>query len=160
MRGFRGVYSSDRVQIARDGLSAYPAMSVALLLTCEKNKVIDEKQVKEVHGSMADTIHCIKKTLRLMPVEAKMLAEKADASGMCEADYLRLLISQKPNDYPEIRKLLKNLINEINHIGTNVNQIVHNHNMEFYSKEDKERLFAYLRKLNMVVKEVVAQIGD
>lgn len=109
---------------------------------------------------MADTIHCIKKTLRLMPVEAKMLAEKAEAVGMCEADYLRLLISQKPNDYPEIRILLKNLINEINHIGINVNQIVHNHNMEFYSKEDKERLFAYLRKLNLVVKEVVAQIGD
>lgn len=109
---------------------------------------------------MADTIHCIKKTLRLMPVEAKMLAEKSETAGMCEADYLRLLISQKPNDYPEIRKLLKNFINEINHIGTNVNQIVHNHNMEFYSKEDKERLFAYLRKLNLVVKEVVAQIGD
>lgn len=109
---------------------------------------------------MADTIHCIKKTLRLMPVEAKILSEKAKEAGMCEADYLRLLISQKPNDYPEIRKLLKTLINEINHIGTNVNQIVHNHNMEFYSKEDKARLFAYLRKLNMVVNEVVTRIGN
>lgn len=34
-----------------------------------------------------------------------MLAKKAGESGMCEADYLRLLISQKPNDYPEVREL-------------------------------------------------------
>ena len=59
---------------------------------------------------MADKIHCIRKTLRLMPQEAEMLAKKAGESGMCEADYLRLLISQKPNDYPEVRKLLKELI--------------------------------------------------
>lgn len=39
-----------------------------------------------------------------------MLAKKAGESGMCEADYLRLLISQKPNDYPEVRKLLKELV--------------------------------------------------
>ncbi|SEW00794.1 plasmid mobilization relaxosome protein MobC [[Clostridium] fimetarium] len=109
---------------------------------------------------MADTIHCIKKTLRLMPTEAKMLAEKAKVAGMCEADYIRLLISQKPNDYPQIRKLLKDLINEINHIGINVNQIVHSHNMELYMKEDKEKLFAYMRKLNVTVQEVVVQIGD
>ena len=55
---------------------------------------------------MADKIHCIRKTLRLMPQEAELLAKKAGESGMCEADYLRLLISQKPNDYPEVRKLL------------------------------------------------------
>lgn len=56
---------------------------------------------------MADKIHCIRKTLRLMPQEAELLAKKAGESGMCEADYLRLLISQKPNDYPEVRKLLR-----------------------------------------------------
>ena len=66
---------------------------------------------------MADKIHCIRKTLRLMPQEAEMLAKKAGESGMCEADYLRLLISQKPNDYPEVRELLKELINEVNRIG-------------------------------------------
>ena len=65
---------------------------------------------------MADKIHCIRKTLRLMPQEAEMLAKKAGESGMCEADYLRLLISQKPNDYPEVRELLKELINEVNRI--------------------------------------------
>ena len=69
---------------------------------------------------MADKIHCIRKTLRLMPQEAELLAKKAGESGMCEADYLRLLISQKPNDYPEVRKLLKELINEVNRIGISI----------------------------------------
>ena len=71
---------------------------------------------------MADKVHCIRKTLRLMPQEAKVLSDKAKANGMNEAEYIRLLISQKPNDYPEVRKLLKELINEINRIGININQ--------------------------------------
>ena len=53
---------------------------------------------------MADKVHCIRKTLRLMPQEAKVLSDKAKANGMNEAEYIRLLISQKPNDYPEVRK--------------------------------------------------------
>ena len=109
---------------------------------------------------MADKVHCIKKTLRLTPEESKMLAVKAKESDMNEAEYLRLLISQKPNDYPEIRKLIKELINEVNHVGVNINQIVHHHNYELYSKEDREQLIAYMKKLNKSVKEVVVIIGD
>ncbi len=109
---------------------------------------------------MADSIHCIKKTLRLMPEEAKMLADKAKDASMSEADYIRLLIRQKPIDYPEIRKLLKSLINEVNRIGININQIVFNNNLELYSEEDKNRLIAYMRKLNTSVNEVVRQIGN
>ncbi len=48
---------------------------------------------------MADIIHCIKKTLCLKPVE--VIASKAEEAGMCEADYLRLLATQKPYDYSE-----------------------------------------------------------
>lgn len=109
---------------------------------------------------MADSIHCIKKTLRLMPEEAKVLAEKARDVGMNEAEYIRLLIRQKPIDYPEIRKLLKSLINEVNRIGININQIVFNNNSELYSEDDKSRLVAYMRKLNTSVNEVVMQIGN
>ena len=50
---------------------------------------------------MADSIHCIKKTLCLKPVEAEVIASKAEEAGMCEADYLRLLATQKPYDYSE-----------------------------------------------------------
>ena len=63
-----------------------------------------------------------------------MLADKAQQANMTESEYLRLMISQKPSDYPEIRVLLRELINEVNHIGTNINQIVHNHNSGIYSE--------------------------
>ncbi len=109
---------------------------------------------------MADSIHCIKKTLRLMPEEAKVLAEKAKDAGMNEAEYIRLLIRQKPIDYPEIRTLLKSLINEVNRIGININQIVFIHNSGLYTEDDKNRLIAYMRKLNTSVNEVVMQIGN
>ncbi len=79
---------------------------------------------------------------------------------MSESEYLRLMVNQKPSQYPEIIELLKNLINEINHIGVNINQIVKNHNASFYSAEDKTRLYAYLKKLNILVKETVVKLGD
>ena len=60
--------------------------------------------------------------------EAKLLKENALGANMGESAYLRLMISQKPNDYPEIRRLLKDLINEVNRIGVNINQIAFNNN--------------------------------
>ena len=77
--------------------------------------------------------HSISKLLRMTPEEAKLLEEKAKKAGMTESQYLRLMISQKPNDYPEVRQLLRDLINEVNRIGVNINQITHNHNAELYS---------------------------
>ena len=93
---------------------------------------------------MADSIHSVRKTLRLMPGEAKELSEKAAAAGMCEADYLRLLITQKPNDYPEIR----------------INQITRNYNSKLYRTEDRELLCAYMKKLNLTVRETADKIGS
>jgi hypothetical protein len=95
-----------------------------------------------------------------MPCEAKALSDKAGAAGMCEADYLRLLITQKPNDYPEIRILLKDLINEVNAIGNNINQITRNYNSKLYRTEDRELLCAYMKKLNMTVREAADKIGS
>lgn len=109
---------------------------------------------------MAGRQHSVDKLLRLTPDEAKLLTEKAENAGLTETAYLRLLISQKPNDYPEIRKLLKELINEVNRVGVNINQITFSHNTELYSKEDKEKLVAYMRKLNLEVKKVVDMIGN
>lgn len=118
-------------------------------------------QIRKKGGEvMADTVHCVRKTLRLMPDEAKELAKIAKDNGMNEAEYLRFLISQKPKDYPEIRKLLKELINEVNRIGININQIVFNSNAQMYSKKDKEQLVAYMKKLNQSVSEAVVKIGN
>ena len=106
-----------------------------------------------------DKLSLVKK-FRLSPREASMLADKAQQANMTESEYLRFMISQKPNDFPEIRILLRELINEVNHIGTNINQIVHNHNSGIYSEDDKVRLIAYMRKLNAEVSNVCRTVSD
>lgn len=104
--------------------------------------------------------HSVSKLLRMTPQEAKLLESKAKDADMSETQYLRLLISQKPNDHPEVRQLLRELINEVNRIGVNINQITHNHNSALYSTDDKERLVAYMRKLNIAVAKVVDKVGN
>ena len=99
------------------------------------------------------------KKFRLIPEEAAELEEKAEKMNMTESEYLRFMISQKPTDYPQMRILLKELINEVNHIGTNINQIVHN-NSGLYSETDKEQLVAYMRKLNVEVNKVYEVISE
>ena len=100
------------------------------------------------------------KHYRMTTEDARAFHEKAEQAGMTEAEYFRLLITQQPNDYPEIRSGLKDLVNEINRIGVNVNEIVYHHNAALYSQADKERLYAYMRKLNETVKKAVKEIGD
>ena len=100
------------------------------------------------------------KKFRLSPEVAAELAEKAENMNMTESEYLRFMISQKPTDYPEMRILLRELINEVNHIGTNINQIVHNNNSGLYSETDKEQLVAYMRKLNVEVNKVYEVISE
>ena len=109
---------------------------------------------------MEKRTHSVSKLVRMTPEEAKELSIKAETSGMNESSYLRLMIRQKPSDYPEITQLLKELINEINHIGVNINQIVKSYNEGFYSQDDKTRLYAYMKKLNEKVDEAVKKIGN
>lgn len=52
------------------------------------------------------------------------MLKKACDNGMNEAEYIRLLYQFEANDYPEVRKVLKELINGVNRIGININQIV------------------------------------
>ena len=103
---------------------------------------------------MADKKEIIK-PFRMTKVEAQQLKKQAEARHLTESAYMRLLLSQKPNDYPEIRMNLKDLINEVN-----INQITRNHNSGLYSQSDRERLMAYMRKLNLAVKDVVDKVGD
>lgn len=100
------------------------------------------------------------KPFRMTEKEATQLKEMAKQKGMKESEYIRLLLSQKPNDYPELRILLRELINEVNAIGNNINQITRNHNSRLYRKEDRELLIAYMKKLNLLVKEAVEKIGN
>ena len=92
--------------------------------------------------------------------EPHQLRLDAEQRGIKESEYIRLLLSQKPNDYPEIRIMLRELINEVNAIGNNINQITRNHNSKLYREEDRELLSAYMKKLNLLVKEAVETIGN
>lgn len=100
------------------------------------------------------------KQFRITKKEEVQLKRQAKERNLKESEYLRLLLSQKPKDYPEIRILLRQLINEINAIGNNINQITRNYNSKFYRLEDRELLSAYMKKLNLLVKEVVETIGN
>ena len=91
--------------------------------------------------------------------EAEKLRLDAEQRGIKESEYIRLLLSQKPNDYPEIRIILRELINEVNAIGNNINQITRNHNSKLYREEDRQLLSAYMKKLNLL-KEAVETIGN
>jgi uncharacterized protein Yka (UPF0111/DUF47 family) len=100
------------------------------------------------------------KGFRISETEAEELSRRAAEAGMSESDYLRLCIKSSPNDFPEIRKAIKQLINEINSIGVNVNQIARNSNSGFFVPDDKVRLFAYMSRLSSLMNKVVEDIGD
>ena len=53
------------------------------------------------------------KHYRLTTDDAAAFRKKAEEAGMTESDYFRLLITQQPSDYPEIRGGIKVLINEV-----------------------------------------------
>ena len=109
---------------------------------------------------MAVKRKAITKSFRLTEEDAREFSHLAEEQGMNESELLRILIRQKPKDYPEIRILLRKLIVEVNRIGTNVNQITHNYNSGFYTLEDKRMLNAYMQKLNDRMDEAVREIGN
>lgn len=109
---------------------------------------------------MAGDKKTVVKPFRMTEKEAEKLCLDAEQRGLKESEYIRLLLSQKPNDYPEIRIMLRELINEVNAIGNNINQITKNHNSKLYREEDREILSAYMKKLNLLVKEAVETIGN
>ena len=51
------------------------------------------------------------------------------------------------------------LINEVNRIGVNINEIVFNNNSNLYRTADKERLIAYMQRLNETLAKVVDDCG-
>ena len=102
----------------------------------------------------------VKKTLRLVKEDSELLCDKAKQAGMNENEYLRMLIRERSADMPEVRGLIKLLINEVNHIGVNVNQIARNSNAGYFGSADKQQLLAYMQKLNAVVGQVVEKLGN
>ena len=81
----------------------------------------------------------LRKAYRLTEEQNEELQAKVSELGMTESEFIRLLITQRPKDYPEIRQMLNSLINEVNRIGVNINEIVHNNNSMLYSDGDNVR---------------------
>ena len=100
------------------------------------------------------------KGFRLTKIEAEELSRRAAEAGVSESDYLRLCLNSSPNDFPEIRKMIRELINEINHVGNNINQITRSNNAGTYIPEDKVRLIAYMKRLSNGMNEVVERLGN
>ena len=88
----------------------------------------------------------------------KQLQENADREGVKESQYLRMLITNRPRDYPEIRDEIARLSNEINHIGVNINQIAHRVNSVIYQEEDRHRLYVFLGQVKGLLKELIDKI--
>ena len=62
-----------------------------------------------------------RKEIRLSSAELEELQKQAAEMGVTDSQFLRMLITNRPRDYPAIRQELQRLNNEINHTGVNIN---------------------------------------
>lgn len=94
----------------------------------------------------------VRKRLRITEEQQKHIESQCETYGIKESEFLRRLIDadmgKKINIQTKEEFLAqKQLISEINHIGTNINQIVKNVNMHYYTDYEKKKLFAMTRKI-------------
>jgi len=99
-----------------------------------------------------------RKEIRLSKAELMELQRQAEELGIKDSQYLRMLITNKPRDYPAIREELYRLNNEINRIGVNINQVIHNNNSGLYSREDKHRLYVMMKQLKTLMQTVLEKL--
>ena len=102
----------------------------------------------------------IRKSVRITVEQDAELKKKVQKAGMTESEFLRLMISGRPKDHPEIREQLTRLTNEVHQIGVNINEIVYDNNTMLYKESDKRHLLAYMRKINESLKRRVSEIGN
>lgn len=96
---------------------------------------------------------------RLEEEEKEYLKKLCDKTGKNESEILRQIIrssmenSNKQFETKEHFLLRKELINEINRIGHNINQIVKNNNSHFYTNYEKEKLFALMNEIKRLMRQ-------
>lgn len=117
-------------------------------------KLVDGKKRRGNGMSGRNDIICF----RVTKEEKKKLQAMANEYDLTESEFLRRQIRQRPSDYPEIKILMGHLINEINHVGVNINQIVKRNNAGLYDERDKVLLEAYMRKICDELQEGLAKI--
>lgn len=99
------------------------------------------------------------KLIRFSEEDLKRIEQDARAAGKTFSEYIRELTLKEPAQHPEVIDVFNKLINEINHIGININQIARSANEGVLTYEDKKRLFAYLKTINKKVKVVIDLYG-
>lgn len=99
-----------------------------------------------------------RKEIRLSAAEQEKLQKEAAKMGVTESGFLRMLLTDRPRDHPEIREELRRLNQEVNHIGVNINQIVHNHNSRLYSEEDRRRLYISMKQLKNLAGQILEKL--
>ena len=85
-----------------------------------------------------------RKEIRLSCEELEELNRKAKERGLSDSQYLRMLITNRPRDYPELLEALQNLTNEIN--------------SGLYHESDKKRLYVYMKQIKEAVMQVVSHL--
>lgn len=101
----------------------------------------------------------IVKKIRFDEADIRRVEQDARAEGKNFSEYMRELTRREPAQHPEVIDVFNKLINEINHIGININQIARSANEGVLTYEDKKRLFAYLKTINKKVKEAIDLYG-
>lgn len=94
----------------------------------------------------------IRKRFRITTEQQSHVEEQCKRYGINESEFFRRLIDadrgkEVPVQTQEEFVLKKQLIYEINRIGNNINQIVKNANMRFYTEHEKRKLFAMMKKV-------------
>lgn len=94
----------------------------------------------------------VRKRFRITIEQQSHIEEQCKRYGIKESEFLRRLIDADrgkavPAQTQEEFILKKQLIYEINRIGNNINQIVKNANMHFYTGHEKRKLFAMMKKV-------------
>ena len=131
-------------------------------LNFKKEKDIDIAYIilQKEGGYMSSDKRDITKLIRFNDREYQIVKENANACNMNFSAYVRYAISNIKMPNPDMRKHILKLINEVNHIGNNVNQIVRNNNSGLYMDSDKTRLMEYMRLLNLKVGAFMEKYGD
>ena len=100
----------------------------------------------------------VHKNVRITEEQAQHLEKVCGIYGINLSEYVRRLIdadigkeisTQTQQEY----LVKKEMIYEINRIGNNINQIVKNINMHYYTEHEKKKLFAMMQRIMRLFEE-------
>lgn len=94
----------------------------------------------------------IHKNFRIREDQVLYMESQCKTYGINSSEYIRRLIDKDmgnsvPNRSKEAFLIHKQMVYEINRIGNNINQIVKNVNMHYYTEYEKKKLFALMNKI-------------